>query len=250
MGYTITLNDHCSKEIGFMLSINSDINTTTTLDDLSLDWLTTFYELLARQLRLDDTLRTVDYTNCSTNELVKLTAKEYFFKELNKHLGDGSTYTHQKELLNSLAKLYGVFTHPSTTDEQKNFIAKSIEEDVSECTPEFYERVNFTIAMDEHELAAVRDYIKHGADINKAIVLLFSQEHKRDTLYWLHDNLPLLEKLTVVSLNTVIPQGKYQGRTIAETLINTKKGRQLLSESKPLQDVFSDAGLTHSSTIV
>ncbi len=99
--------------------------------------------------------------------------------------------------------------------------------------------IYFPIAINEKDAAAVRTYIEAGADINQALLLLFSQEHKRDTLFWLHDNPHLLQKLTVAAMNTVIPQGKYQGKTIAETLVSTKKGRQLVLENDSLQTLLN-----------
>ncbi|MDP3706206.1 MAG: hypothetical protein Q8R24_09930 [Legionellaceae bacterium] len=484
------------------------ITTPTTLPP---DWLTGFYALLAMQLQLDDKRAVFEGVDYATNQIGMLTAKEKFFKELDRHAGERSTYTFKSELLESLAKLYVVFT----TNEQKNFIASRIAEDVGQCTPGFHDRMNFiiislnmpqnldellaqlrfnlvdkiahqladqsaqgihvharvnkiaraagfgiwainekdsyeragssnitdetieqkvqegfknhfqffaiinalcedkkaliaplgyngkrqadqeydngeddkffevlslfisidngiafernagkvsdidwqyvktlflqklreeayvllsieetvlldgllrnetmlcdanslsqliphgyelaeclqffsfwskeqkagfvltylqtkapheqkeilailhnevpqltaeletqanlqamyfAIAIDENEIAAVRTYIEHGADINQAILLLFSQVHKSDTLYWLHDNPNLLQKLTVASLNTVVSQGKYQGRTIAETLVSTKKGRQLLWENTSLQHLFSQSDISN-----
>lgn len=488
---------------------------TATPNSLPLHWLTEFYARLAMQLQLDDKRPVFEDIDYATNQIVMLTAKEKFFKELDRHAGERSTDTLKYQLLGSLAKLYAVFQHPNTTHEQKNVIASRIAEDVSQCTHGFHDRVNFiiislnipqnldellaksrfnlvdkiahqladksaqgvhvharvnkiaraagfgiwainekdsyervgssnitdktikqkvqegfknhfqcfaiinalceeikalcaplgyngkrqadkeyengeddkffevlslfipidkgiafernagkvsdidwhyvktlflqklreeayvqlskdeaalldcllqnetmpcdtnslcqliphgyelaeclqffsvwskeqkanvvlaylqtkspseqkeilatlynevpqltaelkthanlqaiyfTIAIDENEIAAVRTYIENGADINKAILLLFSQAHKSDTLYWLHDNPHLLQTLTEASLNTVIPQGKYQGRTIAQTWVSTKKGRQLLLENVSLQSLFSQTSIAN-----
>jgi hypothetical protein len=489
---------------------------TATPNSLPPHWLTEFYALLAMQLQLDDNSAVFEDVNYATNEIIMLTAKAKLFKELDRHAGERSTYTFKSELIESLAKLYLVFKHSNTTNEQKNFIASRIAEDISQCTPGFHGRVNFiiislnspqnmdellaqirfnlvdkiahfladksaqgihvhtrvnkiarafgfgiwaineqdsyeragssditdetiaqkvqegfknhfqyfalinalceelkaliaplgyngkrkigeeylngeddkffevlsrfisidrglafernaagkvsdidwhyvktlflqklraeayvtlskeetalldsllhnetkpqdanslgqliphgyelaesvqffsfwskeqkanfvlaylhtkspneqkeilailynevpqltaglkthanlqaiyfNIAIDEHQITDVRAYIDNGADINKAILLLFSQENKSDTLYWLHDHPHLLQTLTVASLNTVVSQGKYQNKTIAETLVSTKKGRQLLSENAFLQHLFSQSGIAN-----
>ncbi len=99
--------------------------------------------------------------------------------------------------------------------------------------------IYFSIAIAEKEIASVRAYVETGADINEAILLLFSPAYKSDTLFWLHDNPLLLQSLTIDGMNSVIPEGKYQGKTVAETLVSTKKGRQLLMENEPLQTLLS-----------
>ena len=104
----------------------------------------------------------------------------------------------------------------------------------------------FTIAIAEKDIKAVRTYIERGENINEALLLLFSQAHKGDTLYWLHEHPHLLKKMTVAGMNTVINQGKYQGKTVAETLVSTKKGRQLLSENSRLQTLFSQTTMANS----
>lgn len=117
----------------------------TAPESLPATWLTDFYALLAMQLRLDDETAVVADFDYATNQDVMLTAKVKFFKELNRHAGERSNYTHKSNLLESLAKLYAVFTHPNTTHEQKNFIAGRIAEDVAECSPGFHDRVSFTL---------------------------------------------------------------------------------------------------------
>lgn len=105
--------------------------------------------------------------------------------------------------------------------------------------------IYFAIAIGEKDVASVGTYIEQGEDINAALSLLFSQKHKRDTLFWLHDNPHLLQKMTVASMNTVIAEGKYQGKTIAETLVSTKKGRQLLWENEALQTLLAQTTLAN-----
>lgn len=103
--------------------------------------------------------------------------------------------------------------------------------------------IYFAIAIAEKDVGSVRAYIDEGADINAALLLLFSDGNKRDTLYWLHEHPAYLRRLTEIGLNTVISQGKYQDKTIAETLVSTRKGRQLLLENASLQTVFSNITL-------
>lgn len=97
----------------------------------------------------------------------------------------------------------------------------------------------FEIAIADKDLVAVRSYVEQGADINAALEVLFNEEHKRDTLYWLHGQPLLLQKLTTTGMNTVIGQGKYEGKTVAETLLSTKKGRQLVLGNGPLEYLLS-----------
>ncbi|WP_133130779.1 hypothetical protein [Legionella yabuuchiae] len=105
--------------------------------------------------------------------------------------------------------------------------------------------IYFAIAIAEKEVAEVRAYVEQGQNINEALLLLFSQAHKHDTLYWLHEHPLLLETMTVAGMNTVIPEGKYQGKTVAETLVSTKKGRQLLLENKTLQTLLSETTMAN-----
>src|SRR3990167_354989 len=493
------------------LIIESPVNT---LPD---NWLTEFHELLAMQLQLDDKHAVFEDVNYTANEIIMLTTKAKFSKELARHAGASSAYTHKSELLESLAKLYVVFKHADTTNEQKNFISRSIAEDINQCTPGFHDRVNlsiillnisqnldellaqvrfnlvdkiahqladksaqgvhvhtrvnriasvygfgvwainmkdsyehvgssditdetikqkiqewfknhfqyfaiinalceqikaylapigyngnrqsgaeyangeddnffecinrfvpvdkgivfarnnsgkvsdinwqyiktaflhklsaegyvtlsqeetavlngllqnntmansvsnlipnayelaeflqfvshwskeqkadfvvaylqakspaeqkniltilhneapqltaelkthtnlqgmyFAIAINECDIAAVRTYIDNGADLNKAILLLFSPEHKSESLFWLHDNPNLLHRLTVASLNSVIPQGKHQVKTIVETLVSTKKGRQLVFENPSLQNLFAQTSIASTMSM-
>lgn len=104
----------------------------------------------------------------------------------------------------------------------------------------------FAIAIAEKDVAAVRTYVEQGADSNQALPLLFNEAHKRDTLFWLYEHPALLQKITAASLNTVIGQGKYKGKSVAQTLAATKKGRQLLSENKALQTVFLQTTVAHT----
>lgn len=104
----------------------------------------------------------------------------------------------------------------------------------------------FEIAIADKDVAAVRRYVEQGADINVALKVLFNEEHKRDTLYWLHEHPVFLQKLTATGMNTVIGQGKYQGKTVAETLVSTKKGRQLVLENNILQTLFSETTIANT----
>lgn len=104
----------------------------------------------------------------------------------------------------------------------------------------------FEIAIADKDVAAVRRYVEQGVDINAALKVLFNEEHKKDTLYWLHEQPVLLQKLTATGMNTVMDQGKYQGKTVAETLVSTKKGRQLILENNPLQALLSETTIANT----
>ncbi|MFA6304123.1 MAG: hypothetical protein WC627_13465, partial [Legionella sp.] len=104
---------------------------------LSSDWLSTFYTLLSVQLKLEDVQRHEDFEYQTEAKL--------FFKDLDKHVGKDSTYHLKAALLESLATLYTIFTHPKATHEVKQLIASRIKEDVSQCTPGFHNRVSYLI---------------------------------------------------------------------------------------------------------
>ena len=106
--------------------------------------------------------------------------------------------------------------------------------------------IYFAIAITEKDAASVRTYIEQGKDINEALLLLFSPAHKSETLYWLHEHPHLLQKMTVAGINTVIDEGKYQGKTVAETLVSTKKGRQLLLENSLLQTLLAQTTMANT----
>lgn len=108
------------------------------------NWLSDFYQRLAEQLKLNDEAKQAVF-DYQTEENILLTEKEIFFKALDKHIGEQSTYTFKPQLLESLGTLYALFAHPKTTHEQKQMIASGINEDVNECTPGFNNRVNFII---------------------------------------------------------------------------------------------------------
>lgn len=148
------------------------------------------------------------------------------------------------------ANIVHTYLTNKSPDEQKEVLA-ILHNEAPQLTIELkkeqrLQAIYFAIAIAEKEVAAVRTYVEQGEDINAALLLLFSQAHKSDTLYWLHDNPHLLQKMTVSSLNTVIGQGKYQGKTIAETLVSTKKGRQLSWENEALQSLLSQTTMAHT----
>src|SRR3990167_10139739 len=96
----------------------------------------------------------------------------------------------------------------------------------------------FSTAIQKNNVASVKTCVQVGADINAALPLLFREDHKSSTLYWLHDHPALIATITSAGMNATISKGKYQGKTIAETLTNTKKGRQLLLENPALQTLL------------
>ena len=100
------------------------------------------------------------------------------------------------------------------------------------------QQIYYAIAMQKEEIAAVKSHIEKGADINPALGLLFSEDNKRDTLYWLYENKQVVAKMTVDGINAVIPNGKYKGKPVAEALVSTKKGRQLILENPALKTLL------------
>ena len=149
------------------------------------------------------------------------------------------------------AALVGAYLKDKSPHDQKEVLA-ILHQEAPQLTAELkkepsLQAIYFAIAIAEKDVASVRTYIDAGENINEALLLLFSQKHKSDTLYWLHENPLLLQKMTVEALNTVMLEGKYQGETVAEMLVSTKKGRQLLRENEALQTLLSET--TMASTL-
>src|SRR3990167_7936625 len=119
------------------------ITVPTTLPS---HWLTAFYALLSVQLRLDDETKQEVFDH-QTNQVVLLTEKERFFKELDRHVGPQSTYSLKPQLLDSFRTLYVLFTHPKTTDDKRYLIASRIADNVEQCTPGFTNQVNYLITL-------------------------------------------------------------------------------------------------------
>lgn len=130
--------------------------------------------------------------------------------------------------------LVSTYLKDKSTNEQKEILAilnnESPQLTTQMKTQPHLQSIYFDIAIYEKDVAAIRTHIEQGADINAALSLLFSEAHKSDTLYWLHENKSLLVSMTSAGMNAIIPKGKYQGKTVADALVSTKKGRQLLLE--------------------
>ena len=96
----------------------------------------------------------------------------------------------------------------------------------------------YAIAIQKGDIAAVKIHLEKGANINAALGLLFSEDNKKESLYWLHENQKVVATITADGMAQRIANGKYNGKTVAEVLVNTKKGRQLLLENQRLQTVL------------
>src|SRR3990167_10234422 len=147
------------------------------------------------------------------------------------------------------AALVSAYLHDKSPNDQKEILA-ILHNEAPLLTAQLKKEPNlqaiyFAIAITEKDAASVRTYIEQDENINEALLLLFSPAHKSDTLYWLHEHPLLLQKMTVAGMNTVIGEGKYQGRTIAETLVSTKKGRQLLLENEALQTLLAQTTMAN-----
>ena len=111
-------------------------------------WRTDFYALLSAQLKLnDDKTQAQEVFDHQTNQVVLLTEKEKFYKELDRHVGPQSTYSLKPQLLDSFRTLYVLFTHPKTTDDKRYLIASRIADNVEQCTPGFTNQVNYLITL-------------------------------------------------------------------------------------------------------
>ncbi|HHT0594102.1 TPA: hypothetical protein ACTXXA_002319 [Legionella anisa] len=119
--------------------------TITVPTTLPYHWLADFYTLLSVQLKLNDKTKQEVFDQ-QTNAVLLLTEKEQFFKELDRHVGEQSTYSLKSHLVESLSTLYFLFTNPKTTNEQKQLIASRIAEDVGQCSQGFTNRVNYIIS--------------------------------------------------------------------------------------------------------
>src|SRR3990167_504104 len=111
------------------------------------DWFAHFYELLVTKLKLDNTEKNREFYDHEAKEEVLGTEKEAFINELNRHAGPKSTYSLKPQLLDSLRKLYCIYTHENTNTDQQFLIASRIHEDITQCSPGFTDRVNFLLAL-------------------------------------------------------------------------------------------------------
>lgn len=89
-------------------------------------------------------------------------------------------------------------------------------------------------AANAGDLNKVKELVAHGADINSVLGVLIAKQ-KSALLWWLHDDKAVREKVTKVGMQAVISEGKYQGKTVADALLRSKKGCQLLIEDERLQ---------------
>lgn len=94
--------------------------------------------------------------------------------------------------------------------------------------PEFRTRY-FNIAVQKNKIADVRSYIEHGANINDALGVLFSEENKRETFFWLYEHKDFIKKITPDNL-----------KPFEKILKKTKKGREILSFFKNENIVMYD----------
>src|SRR3990167_5119142 len=111
------------------------------------DWFAHFYELLVTKLKLDNTEKNREFYDHEAKEEVLGTEKEAFINELNRHAGPKSTYSLKPQLLDSLRKLYCIYTHENTNTDQQFLIASRIHEDITQCSPGFTDRVNFLLTL-------------------------------------------------------------------------------------------------------
>src|SRR3990167_1903485 len=140
--------------------------------------------------------------------------------------------------------LVSAYLKDKSTNEQKDILAilnnEAPQLSTQLKTQADLQSIYFDIAIQEKDAAALRTHIEQGADINAALSLLFSEAHKSDTLYWLHENKSLLAAITATGMKALIPNGKYKDKPVVEALVSTKKGRQLLLENPALQTLLPE----------
>ena len=142
------------------------------------------------------------------------------------------------------AALVMAYIQEKSQNDQKNILA-ILKNEIPQLTNQLIsqpglQQIYFKIAIEDNDIAAVRRHIEQGADINVAFPLLFSEHHKSDTLYWLYENKTLLANITAASMTTIVNAGKHQGKNVAEILVSTKKGRQLLWENANLRALLPE----------
>lgn len=234
----------CNRFIPSTMEELLEIDTTSG-KVIDLNWQTVKRALL-QQLIDEDYIRlspedVASILNEDTNTLMPLISNHY---ELAASLQFFSEWSLEKKSVLVLAYLQS--QSPSAQKEILTILHNEAPQLTSQLKTEpRLQSMYFEIAIADKDVAAVRRYVEQGEDINAALQVLFNEEHKRDTLYWLHEQPVLLQRLTATGMNTVIGQGKYQGKTVAETLVSTKKGRQLVLENNTLQTILSETTIAN-----
>ncbi|OGT63785.1 MAG: hypothetical protein A3E85_00415 [Gammaproteobacteria bacterium RIFCSPHIGHO2_12_FULL_45_12] len=151
-----------------------------------------------------------------------------FFKEwsLEKKVGLVSYYLQTKSL-----------------DEQKNILTKLA--DMPDLHDELrsikqFQSIYLTMAAEKGDVEKVHALVQQGADVNAVLGILFSKA-KYATLWWLHAHPEVCEKITQAGMSSAVLEGKDKDMTIADVMLTSKKGGQLLQENARLKDFYPQA---------
>ncbi|OGT46202.1 MAG: hypothetical protein A3E83_02750 [Gammaproteobacteria bacterium RIFCSPHIGHO2_12_FULL_41_20] len=138
--------------------------------------------------------------------------------------------------------LVSYYLKHKTRDEQKDILSRlAIMPDLTTRLQSIqqYQPIYLTMAAEAGDLEKVRALTVQGADVNPVLGLLFSKD-KYATLWWLRQHPEMREKMTQAGMDSLIPEGKHQGKTVCELLLHSKKGCQLLQEDNRLQGLCLD----------
>ena len=136
--------------------------------------------------------------------------------------------------------LVAYYLKAKSLDEQKVVLKKLA--DISDLSTNLqsikaYQPLYLSMAAERSDIEKVYALVQLGADVNSVLGLLFGKA-KYETLWWLHQHPEVRAKITEVGMQSVIEEGKHQGKTVADVLISSKKGCQLLQEDERLQGFY------------
>src|SRR3990167_5592697 len=89
-------------------------------------------------------------------------------------------------------------------------------------------------AIEENNLDKVKALVRQGVDINPVLGILLGKQQSA-VLWWLHEDKAIRAAITPQGLQAGIPEGKHYGKMVAEVLVSSRKGCQLLLEDERLQ---------------
>lgn len=164
-----------------------------------------------------------------------------------------SLFTTPDELIQSLVffkewpvakkvNLVAYYFKDKSLDEKKEILKKlsKIPDLIAKLqTTEPYQSIYLTMAAKADDLEKVHALVEQGGDVNPVLGLLFAKA-KYETLWWLHQQPEMRDKITQAGMESLIPEGKHQGETVRELLTSSKKGCQLLRQDNRLQGLCPD----------
>jgi hypothetical protein len=96
------------------------------------------------------------------------------------------------------------------------------------------QQVYLASAANADNLDKVKALVARGVDINPVLGVLIAKQ-KPAVLWWLYKDKVARDSITQVGMQAAILEGKYKGKTVANVLVDSRKGCQLLIEDERLR---------------